>query len=296
MPTFLLRRGSNVFGNCYYPCKAPAVDIAINEQKGAKIMKTIKSVLSVILCIAMLSSLPIETFAEGLPGERLGSNNEIVENAFGSHVESRIIRKVDTKTYRIPNSEYTSIVSTYEDNLGYKVLLVQEGSILDTILYTPDGKMYVNGGLVSVIKGGTEKNEPPSRMYSVDYSTTPWYGPDSNYSIYAGSVQNASVYTGGELLKSLAIATIAEIIGDSIGTGVGYALGLFLTIASSIRDSAEVYAPTSQYLSYSGYKYEHSTQSMPTNRYFKYDVSYYANANYNTYVGNSVYYENSYFT
>ncbi len=260
-------------------------------------MSTIRSVLAFILCITMLASLPIEVFAEEMPCKQLERNNDIVESAFGEYAESRIIRKIETKTYTIPSMDTISYVSTYEDNLGYRVLLIQEGSILDTILYTPDGKMYVNGGLVSITHDDKMVEiEPPNRMYSSEYSSTPWYGPASNYSIYAGSVQNANVYTGGELLKSLAIATIAELIGNAIGPGVSYALGLFLTIASSIKSSAEVYAPTSQYLSYSGSKYEHNTHSMPTDRYFKYSVNYYAEMNYHSYVGNSVYYEHLYFT
>lgn len=259
-------------------------------------MRAIRSVLAVILCISIIAFFPMEAFAGGMPSEQMGSNYDIVEKAFGTYVESRIIRKVDTKAYRLPNTNDNSVVSTYEDNLGNRVLIIQEGDILDTILYTPDSRMYINGGLVSDTSGGKSGTELPNRMYSVDYSSTPWYGPASNYSIYVGSVQKASVYTGGDFLIDLAISTIAELIGNATGPGVSYALNLFLSIASSLKSAAEQYAPASKYLSYSGSKYEHNTQSMPTNRYFKYSLNYYAEANYHTYVGNSVYYENSYFT
>lgn len=203
--------------------------------------------------------------------------------------------------YEYPDEQTVALLTISQDTSQNSTMTINENGICDILVFSNDGSLYVNGGKVEISQQSEMKDLNLSsdllRMGNTEYSTGPFMGQATDYNSNVTIVQKARVGTGGSLLKDLSHMAIVELLTYALGfPEVGILENLLYTMASNLKSAAEINAPDSAYLSYSGFRSEHDTQSMPSNRYYKYVISYYAHENYSTWVDRAVFYEHNYFS
>ena len=203
--------------------------------------------------------------------------------------------------YTYPDEQTSALLTISQDTLQNSTMTINENGTCDILVFSNDGSLYVNGGKVEISQESDMKLPNLSsdllRMGNVEYSTGPFMGQATDYNSNITIVQKAEVSTGGSLLKDLTHMAIVEILAYALGVPeFGVLENLLYTMASNLKSAAEINAPDSAYLSYRGNRYEHDTQSMPTNRYYRYAINYYAHRYYSTWVDAAVFYEHNYFS
>lgn len=201
--------------------------------------------------------------------------------------------------FDLPAVSDPSIISLAKDINGNITYYITEGDCNDILSFKADGTIILNGSKVTVTEVNSVEAEKdvgsgPQRARYNQFSKNNLC-PGATY-VKNGTPKPYIIDTGNNILKDIAINTLAILIGVAIPGIPGAVAGaLFSIIAGQIKSTAAAYCPTSTAASCKIQKYDKSPQS-PLEYYYKYVGDYYSNTNYSVYAGTSTYYECNYFS
>ena len=151
----------------------------------------------------------------------------------------------------------TNQITTHRDAQNQLVVEFYEGDKHDTVVYLNNGNLLVNGCLidnqnsvVSVASSSGNVTVQPRARYD-DFSLTPW-GSASEYTIDAGTYTGSFCSWGVETIANLTTGTVAAIICEAVGAGLGFAilLVMFTTVASNMINYTIIYGMEDAYFSW----------------------------------------------
>lgn len=129
-------------------------------------------------------------------------------------------------------------------------------------------------------------------MLNTYYSRTAM-GSVASYVKYLGPTSNADVALSKSIV-SFTITAFCTILASCYGLPSSFA-DLMSNLSQRVLSAANAGNPTSKSLSYKQYKYERS-DSIGTDRYYRYIADCYPEANFNGSVSQEIYYQHTYFT
>ena len=154
---------------------------------------------------------------------------------------------------------------------------------LEKYPHKADGTVWVNG---------VNYGAATQRMLNTYYSRTAM-GSVASYVKYLGPTSNADVALSKSIV-SFTITAFCTILASCYGLPSSFA-DLMSNLSQRVLSAANAGNPTSKSLSYKQYKYERS-DSIGTDRYYRYIADCYPEANFNGSVSQEIYYQHTYFT
>ena len=215
-------------------------------------------------------------------------DNDLKSLSFlGIQDEKLSISKIDVNdvisySYQITN-DTTDIYQVTQSIDGSVVVDVTEGKLHDQIVKQADGTVWVNG---------VNYGAATQRMLNTYYSRTAM-GSVASYVKYLGPTSNADVALSKSIV-SFTITAFCTILASCYGLPSSFA-DLMSNLSQRVLSAANAGNPTSKSLSYKQYKYERS-DSIGTDRYYRYIADCYPEANFNGSVSQEIYYQHTYFT
>lgn len=175
-----------------------------------------------------------------------------------------------------------SRISVLEEN-GDIILDIVEGDCHDVLKFTSSGGIYLDNTLITPSAShDNEQASPASLGWQYLYQETPFKGTSAgDYNILVDSKFVAS-YPLEKQIRSMTISALSILLGmfaSQLGIVVSIANDIIFQIAGRVKDTAERLAPTSTYLSYKLYKYQHPDKT-PITLYHRYYGVYYVSENY----------------
>lgn len=235
----------------------------------------------------------LNSFVETAKSElSIGTTDELIafiENDIESlsqyNINKEYIEKVDFNgtnlIYEInnPHIDEKVYLETYYKN-GNRVLIFTEGEKTDTLTYTNDGKILLNGNEVIMLRTSNLSDSIVTPRGMVYYnSANPVYGYARDYNTANSTfAQNNSSYSAGvsfrDLIMNLTISAISAIIFSAFPLESFSNVSVNL-MANAIRDYATANAPGETNCYYDDIIHEHDFNSTALYRYYEHNIYYY---------------------
>ncbi len=271
-------------------------------------MKTLKKIMSLILCICItLSFSPMPTLANTLdcsisgikqtelPNIELLLGRKTLDlvatdvqllNQYGICSKNLININVDASdtlvyTY-VFSDQFTSSISIHRCDTGI-LFKTYEDNLYNEVLFENSGKVYLDGNEITVANNESQILPLSPRIIEEYYVDTCPYGRPSDYNDYIETNSSANIALQ-ETIANITISAFSLIISLFLPPAVAFSVGLVTTILTTFRGTS----PYSNAVSYKDYVYGYKDGYWVTDTLSvrKHSIYIYSETNYNGTVEN----------
>lgn len=182
-------------------------------------------------------------------------------------------------------------VQVEESPDGDVTLTFDEGELSNTLEYTTDGKLYIDGREFYIVNDTVDNAEEntftddkanltPNQAREEFFRTTPYKGTASNYNKYIATQKCKNINARNDW-GSITTGALASAICCALEAVwyVSIPVGILVALATDLRTDAEKHGYDEAFMSFNVKKYQYVVSGTST-QYYKYTGTYYGKAGY----------------